>query len=68
MASEYKHRAPMSLCRCGHTGDGANSEHAPTFEPGHGLCTAPGCKCEKFTWANFTGAYEAVLKGKNRKS
>lgn len=41
---------PQSWCICGHTGDGPNSEHADTVEPGHGKCIHSSCPCSKFTW------------------
>jgi len=39
---------PKSMCRCGHTGDGPNSEHANAIALGHGACTQ--CNCVQFTW------------------
>ena len=48
MASE-----PKSVCTCGHTGDGPNSQHADSISHGHGRCTVEGCDCEQFTWARF---------------
>jgi hypothetical protein len=46
---------PMSLCRCGHAGDGPGSAHKDlTLEAGHGACTFEGCECPRFTWAGYT--------------
>lgn len=46
---------PMSLCTCGHAGDGPGSAHKNlTFEAGHGACTFEGCECPRFTWADYT--------------
>lgn len=47
---------PMSTCDCGHTGDlrlGAtgSAQHAGLMA--HGACEVVGCKCVKFTWAEF---------------
>ncbi len=50
---------PRSICECGHTGDGENSEHDPEpypgypeyDEPGGGSCTK--CDCKQFTWAGW---------------
>jgi hypothetical protein len=48
---------PMSVCRCGHTGDGPNSQHekGPLAE-GHGKCKE--CDCKKFSWASFINESE----------
>ena len=40
-----------SVCRCKHLGDGSKSEHAGLI--GHGYCTVPGCRCQKFSWRRF---------------
>lgn len=49
--------APRSRCICGHTGDGAHSEHSDFITtqraPGHGHCTVDGCMCFQFSWRNF---------------
>lgn len=42
---------PKSVCSCGHTGDGPNSQHEIHFQQGHGKCML--CDCPKFTWAGF---------------
>lgn len=43
-----------SVCVCGHTGDGTDSEHETIAAPGHGKCTQ--CACDKFTWLGFMPA------------
>lgn len=52
---------PKSVCVCGATGDGPNSEHmaSDTGVPGHGGRPASGCK--KFRWADWTPEYKEVL-------
>jgi hypothetical protein len=45
---------PASVCKCGHTGDGPNSQHNNTTEAGHGMCLVDGCECMGFTWDHFT--------------
>lgn len=50
-----------SICMCGHTGDGKDSQHGDprvgkAFIPGlegHGACRVRRCPCAKFTWAKF---------------
>lgn len=59
---EYSKTKPKSLCRCGHTGDGKQSEHVDGAQPGHGACLE--CACEKFTWKTFTADFQAYMKGK----
>lgn len=57
--TDQTREVPRSRCRCGHTGDGPNSEHFGTdtsFGPlnnGHGVCKIQGCRCIQFTWACF---------------
>lgn len=56
---------PKSVCRCGHTGDGQNSDHEATVQglgQGHGACRVSGCGCDKFSWKGFTKEFEAKLK------
>jgi hypothetical protein len=55
---------PKSLCTCGHTGDGENSEHQTLYEvaPGKGKCTINNCFCDRFTWARFTKKYQNYIK------
>lgn len=44
----------QSVCECGHEGDGPDSQHLGVGPAaGHGRCTVPTCRCEKFTWARF---------------
>jgi len=38
----------MSVCDCGHRGDGARSEHDGLN--GHGKCMIEGCRCQQFSW------------------
>lgn len=54
-----KYGEPKSHCTCGHSGDGANSDHYDSFQLGHGRCKIPGCKCGHFTWAGFYPEFEA---------
>jgi hypothetical protein len=49
-----------SHCTCGHTGDGARSDHYG--ETGHGACAVAGCKCGQFTWKAFTPLFQDHLK------
>lgn len=44
----------IEFCKCGHTGGQEHSQHGPRYAPGHGPCTAQGCKCRQFTWAKRT--------------
>ena len=51
---------PKSICSCGHTGDGPNSQHADRYAEGHGFCQVTGpdkattCSCRQFTWVKWT--------------
>lgn len=65
LATGYAQKAPKSVCYCGHTGDGANSQHdtAPRSGEGHGECTVATCGCTRFTWKNITPEFAAFLKG-----
>jgi hypothetical protein len=60
-AQEYTLKAPKSKCRCGHTGDGANSCHANAVQYGHGRCLHPGCDCGQFTWGGWTKEFEQFV-------
>jgi len=54
----YKEGAPASICTCGHTGDGANSQHTDgPFSAGHGFCKVTGCSCQRFRWERFRIPY-----------
>lgn len=54
---------PMSICSCGHTGDGGNSQHARGgFQQGHGACNEAGCNCKQFTWVKWTDEAQSILK------
>ena len=57
----YSERAPKSVCRCGHTGDGGNSEHGGLIAKGHGKCLAKECRCEKFTWGGSTEEFKRFM-------
>lgn len=48
---------PRSFCKCGHLGDGPNSQHAIRVAEGHGVCKVPECECAQFTWDGFTPEY-----------
>lgn len=50
---------PKSVCLCGHTGDGMESQHEDTMSPGHGPCKL--CECRKFTWAKYLPAGEVAV-------
>jgi hypothetical protein len=52
--------APQSVCRCRHTGDGPESQHAGTI--GYGYCTVEECPCTKFTWIEFTAYGERRME------
>lgn len=56
-----------SVCRCGHTGDGPDSQHADEpLEDGHGACNVEGCSCERFVWARWIGnPGEAALQSES---
>lgn len=51
---QYAETDPKSRCKCGHTGDGGNSQHGGLL--GHGSCNGPTaktgvpCPCTKFSW------------------
>ena len=47
-----------SFCYCGHTGDGAESEHGGLN--GHGACHL--CDCPQFTWKEWTPLFEQFLR------
>jgi len=59
----YKETAPASVCGCGHTSDGARSQHSNSglLAPGHGACIVPGCSCLKFRWSRFRIPYAEYL-------
>ena len=56
---EYSKQHPLSLCKCGHTGDGANSQHGDFYQKGHGECTL--CLCSHFHWVGWTPEVENLL-------
>lgn len=51
--------APRSVCSCGHTGDGPDSEHVASITDGHGPCKM--CNCPGFCWDTWSKAFEAYL-------
>ena len=54
--SYKKKEHPRSICICGHTGDGANSEHYdhlpvdPDVAGGLGSCKVKDCPCQHFIY------------------
>lgn len=52
-----------SICKCGHSGDGQDSQHQDACLPpfGHGPCRVRRCGCRKFKWAYWMPAFEAAL-------
>jgi hypothetical protein len=64
---QYQENNPLSICECGHTGDGANSEHATIFQYGHGACNVDGCNCKQFTWVKWTAEAQNILNLKEVK-
>ena len=61
LSQEYAKHLPLSICTCGHTGDGANSNHVDLLQDGSGSCRVPSCPCRQFTWAKWTGRAETLL-------
>ena len=54
---------PKSVCRCGHTGDGARSQH--TGFGGHGSCIFDGGSCcDQFSWAGWTREYKDFMRSR----
>ena len=59
---EFSQTRPKSVCICGHSGDGADSEHAGgVINAGHGGCLK--CDCKKFSWDRWTASYALYMKG-----
>lgn len=63
MTDRPTHTAPpITICRCGHTGDGPNSCHGPSnwSGPNNGLgrCLLPYCSCCIYTFARYATPYE----------
>jgi hypothetical protein len=61
---------PKSICLCGHTGDGEHSDHAdvgrhPTGA-GKAGCLVNGCRCQRFTWKQWTKKCKRFLKSRRR--
>jgi hypothetical protein len=58
----FREGNPMSVCTCGHTGDGGNSQHERGgFQHGHGRCAVKGCNCPQFTWVRWTDEAKNAL-------
>ena len=62
--NERRHRllvtlGAKSICQCGHTGDGPQSDHAGSL--GHHGCMIQGCGCQRFAWGRWTGAAETLI-------
>jgi len=61
---------PKGVCACGHTGNGAHSEHADTMFrydtplAGNGVCIIPGCTCTEFVTAHRTPEFAAYCNEK----
>jgi hypothetical protein len=53
-----------SLCDCGHTGDGPNSQHEDLIQQGHGPCRQ--CDCQRFRWVKFLPEFEQKHPVKTR--
>ena len=59
---------PKSICTCGHTGDGEDSQHEGQvvgplhLNNGHGSCKVKGCDCQQFTWKEFLPWFEERLQ------
>jgi hypothetical protein len=51
-----------ALCKCGHTGDGENSQHEGNPH-GTGKCSVLGCVCEKFEFLQQTKKYRNFING-----
>lgn len=60
--ASYHSRKPTSACKCGHTGDGANSSHNDSLALGHGSCRIKDCQCKRFTWSHWLPDFEKLLK------
>lgn len=60
-SNNYAKLLPRAICACGHTGDGANSQHEDsTYTPGHGRCKE--CNCIQFSWRKWVPEFEDLLK------
>ena len=47
---------PKSMCGCGHTGDGMDSQHDDRYSAGHGACKK--CTCKQFSWTAWTPEFK----------
>jgi hypothetical protein len=62
--SNVKFDGPRSVCACGHTGDGPDSQHEAgtlSLAEGHGACTVEGCDCDRFAWKAFRPEFQEAL-------
>lgn len=50
---KWKKHSQISVCICGHTGGGPNTQHRGRYASGHGACKAKDCNCKQFTWDKF---------------
>jgi hypothetical protein len=65
---------PKSICTCGHTGDGDESEHydlvfdesGSKLQLGRGICNIVGCDCEAFIFSRYTKKYEHFLESNKK--
>lgn len=56
------YKRAKSLCTCGHTGDGPNSNHFDGgFVQGHEACRVKDCGCPRFTWTAWCAEFAAAL-------
>lgn len=63
----YSASVPKSICTCGHTGDGARSQH--TGFGGHGSCIfGDACGCGQFSWKGWTREYKRFMAEKGHKA
>lgn len=65
--AEFTEKRPAAICKCGHTGDGAMSQHLQRgISLGHGACTAivngGTCTCRQFTFKSWVPEFEEGLK------
>jgi hypothetical protein len=59
----YSAMNPKSVCTCGHTGDGAGSQHLGFG--GHGSCIFDGgACCGQFSWKGWTLEYRQFMAEK----
>lgn len=56
----FSMEAATAVCRCGHTGDGADGQHAGAASVG--WCMSLGCDCERFVWGDWSEAFVRAVK------